>query len=383
MSEPILTFNISPDEPKPPKMGVEHDGENVTVAEVLDWFEVHDPRHGGKSEECHREQVRVRALFRQTHGHLITEKCRPFMLVEFVNAQSGLKSNWSRRRWGTTIARPFAWAARMGFIRWNPFSGGCFETGEGGRDWQPSEYKALLARATQEFRRVLIFIRVSGMRPGEIMGLEWDEVDLEGKSITIPKEKTKAKRVRHVPINTTMAQILDWLKRDQAAGREPRLSQVTKRKTTTTHVFRNSHGGAWTTESLTKQMRKIRKDAGLSYAVKLHSGRHTFATAALMAGVDLFSLMNLLGHRDMATTKRYVHLANKCKFLQDAMERVVGGNALPSDIKQLSGPEPEPEPLTVDEQANRLSLDDLRKAAAEAQADFDDFLRGEGKEGAA
>jgi site-specific recombinase XerD len=42
---------------------------------------------------------------------------------------------------------------------------------------------------------------------------------------------------------------------------------------------------------------------------KWHDCRHTFASRLVMAGVDLYSVAKLLGHKDIKVTMRYAHLA--------------------------------------------------------------------------
>src|SRR5262249_40072652 len=64
----------------------------------------------------------------------------------------------------------------------------------------------------------------------------------------------------------------------------------------------------WTYNRLKRHMRRAVKQAGLS-GVTFHTLRHTFASHAVMSGVDLHTLSRLLGHRTLQMTMRYSHLA--------------------------------------------------------------------------
>ena len=55
---------------------------------------------------------------------------------------------------------------------------------------------------------------------------------------------------------------------------------------------------------------KLRGLAGLD-DVRIHDCRHTFASHAVMSGLDLYTVGRLLGHADVASTERYAHLADE------------------------------------------------------------------------
>lgn len=63
-----------------------------------------------------------------------------------------------------------------------------------------------------------------------------------------------------------------------------------------------------------------------------HDLRFTFASRLVMAGVDLPSVMKLMGHRNIQTTMRYAHLAPK--HLAEAAERMVRPTDTTTDTKQ-------------------------------------------------
>jgi hypothetical protein len=73
-------------------------------------------------------------------------------------------------------------------------------------------------------------------------------------------------------------------------------------------LFVNRRGGRLQAGSLQRMLKRWLRDAGLDgRGYTIHSLRHTFATLALRAGVDVRSLQDLLGHEDLSTTALYLH----------------------------------------------------------------------------
>ncbi|HJP99535.1 MAG TPA: site-specific integrase [Rhodanobacteraceae bacterium] len=135
----------------------------------------------------------------------------------------------------------------------------------------------------------------TGLRRGELFGLEWRDVDLSRAELIVRAENAKSGKARHMPLN---AEACDVLKRWKGAGGDEGL------------VF-PGRGGA--------RMTNINKAwAGLCETAKLedfhfHDCRHHFASKLVMAGVDLNTVRELLGHADIAMTLRYAHLAPEHK----------------------------------------------------------------------
>jgi site-specific recombinase XerD len=141
----------------------------------------------------------------------------------------------------------------------------------------------------------------TGMRLGEMYSLTWENVNILRKVLTIPRSKNG--QTRHVPLNATALSALAAL-RTRGDGTGP--------------VVRNLDGEAlagpryWFEPALPKA--KIRR-------FSWHCLRHTFASRLVMAGVDLRTVQELMGHKSIEMTVRYSHLAPKHTLA--AVERLV------------------------------------------------------------
>ncbi len=146
----------------------------------------------------------------------------------------------------------------------------------------------------------------TGMRRGEQYRLRWQDVNLKTGIITIPRTKHGEKR--HVPINSAARVALEamWL-----------------RRTAPGYVCPGAEG------ERARDWRRWFEEAAHSGGIEnfhWHDLRHTFASRLVMAGVDLRSVQELLGHKTIAMTVRYSHLAPT--HLQEAIERLT---AKPTD----------------------------------------------------
>jgi integrase len=136
----------------------------------------------------------------------------------------------------------------------------------------------------------------TGMRRGELFALTWHSVDLAGGRITVHGTTAKSGTTRHVPLNAeAVAALRSW--RDQAPD-------------SSGPVFSGKHGDALT--SVRRSWEGVLRAAGIS-GFRWHDLRHTFASKLVMAGVDLNTVRELLGHSDYKMTQRYAHLAPEHK----------------------------------------------------------------------
>lgn len=131
----------------------------------------------------------------------------------------------------------------------------------------------------------------TGLRRGELFGLEWQSVNLGAALLTVAAGTAKSRRARHVPLNDEAGDVLKrWKKQSSGTGL----------------VFPGVGGGKLT--NINRSWAGLVKDAEL-VDFRFHDLRHTFASNLVMAGVDLNTVRELLGHADITMTLRYAHLA--------------------------------------------------------------------------
>lgn len=135
----------------------------------------------------------------------------------------------------------------------------------------------------------LRLLLLTGCREREILTLRWDAVDLERGFLRLADTKT-GRSVR--PLGAAAAELLDALPR--VAG--------------SPFVFPGARDGK-PLQDVSRLWYAVRLAAGLP-DVRLHDLRHSFAAVSASGGDSLLVTRALLGHRHVATTQRYAHLAD-------------------------------------------------------------------------
>jgi integrase len=174
------------------------------------------------------------------------------------------------------------------------------------------EIPTLMAIAIQEdmFCEVTLALN-TGLRLEEMRRLEWQDIDLKHKQLIVTKSKSK--RPRTVPLNRAV--------REALVTQKERYGHLV-------YVFPGGIGGVkgkgqWTlpkirSENWWQKLSIRRMQEELPSLKKLppgrtgrgwHALRHTFATRAVRADIDMFKLKDWMGHKQIDTTMRYVHVA--------------------------------------------------------------------------
>jgi integrase len=155
---------------------------------------------------------------------------------------------------------------------------------------------------TDHLSPIVLLAINTGLRRGELLQLNWDDVDLERAILTVRGEGAKSGKTRHVPLNAEAVRVLrEW--------QGPTRSGL---------IFPGEDGEQMT--HLKSAWMRVAKMAKLR-AFRFHD-RHTFASKLVQRGVDLNTVRELLGHSDFSLTLRYAHLAaeNKAAAVAKLME---------------------------------------------------------------
>jgi len=163
----------------------------------------------------------------------------------------------------------------------------------------PEECELLLAHASGAIYEMILTALRTGMRQGELKGLQWTAIDWQNRSLAVRHSRDdhlkellppKNNRERHIPLDVDLYEM--FYRRKQATG----------------YVFLQRNGQPFNKDRLHHAIGALCAASGLR-KIGWHTLRHTFASHLAMRGVPILAIKELLGHESITTTMRYAHLA--------------------------------------------------------------------------
>jgi len=178
------------------------------------------------------------------------------------------------------------------WCRDNPVSKVSMEKENNKRDrWLTADDEEKLIKVSPHWlREVVLFALHTGMRMGEILSLTWDGVSLFRKTVTVFHSKNGERRT--IPINRVVFEL-------------PK-EKTKVRPIKTNLVFYGKVCTPMDDNNLRRAFRNAVKKAKIEN-FRFHDLRHTFATRLIQAGVDIYKVQRLLGHKSPIMTQRYAH----------------------------------------------------------------------------
>lgn len=270
---------------------------SVTFRELCDDALQHS-RAENSEKQTYELGLRIHQLL-PVFGSRPAESVKKNEIVAWLVEQTS-ERNWaasSRNRWQATFSLIFRVGIENEKIDRNPAAGIRRKTEGNGRvrflsDVEEIRLHSAIEHRFPEFLPHFLLSIHTGMRMGEQYSMRWNQVSFERRQVHLPK--TKNGHPRTIPLNTVALKALQRMR-----------GQVTPLGTTP--VFPSAWSGdalqgsrGWFPTALEEA-----KIEGYTW----HCNRHTFASRLVMAGVDLRTIAELLGHRTLQMVMRYSHLA--------------------------------------------------------------------------
>ncbi|MEO5344103.1 MAG: site-specific integrase [Gammaproteobacteria bacterium SHHR-1] len=239
---------------------------------------------------------------KETFAGVIMNRLQPALISQHIQArQVAGRSNATINRELEVLSAAITWANREGWRLPNPVSNRMLKEPEGRVRWiTRAEAAALLKAAEAEPKAphlapLILLALHTGMRRGEMLGLEWTRVDLHRNLVYLDAVHTKAGKRRSVPLNVLARSAL----LQQARFRSEHCPD-------SRWVFCKAEG---------KQVGDVKRSFATACKradildFRFHDLRHTCAAWLVQAGVPLTEVRDVLGHSTIQMTERYAHLA--------------------------------------------------------------------------
>ena len=259
-------------------------------------------------------------IFKKSFGNPFLEDIGPLMIEKFKAER--LESGTSKARVNRNLAllkKMFNLAIDWGHAKENPVRKVKFFSEKDNlkeRILTREEEARLLEKSADHLRPIIVTALHTGMRRGEILSMEWNQVDLVKRNIRV--DKTKSGKTRYIPINHVVYAELIGLK---------------ARNGKSEHVFLNPMTHSPIHDVKTAFNAATRR-AGIK-GLRFHDLRHTFASRLVEGGTDLITVKDLLGHHSVLITQRYTHSRSDQKM--SAVQRLAEVEvALPENVLKLS-----------------------------------------------
>ncbi|MBI3464897.1 MAG: tyrosine-type recombinase/integrase [Planctomycetes bacterium] len=221
----------------------------------------------------------------------------------------------------TAVKRAFNWAADEGYIDHSPIARikKPPRTGRGEEAYlMPDQWQKLVATVkdgqkpyeVEPFLDYITVMKETGCRPQEIRKVEARHLDHAAKRWVFPVEESKdgkkTKQKRIVELGDVAYGICQKLALKHPEG----------------PLFRNSDGKPWTNYALSCRCQRLEEKLG--FEVFPYAIRHTFATEAILNGVDVITIARLMGHSDLAMLNRiYQHVMRDKEYMQKARAKAI------------------------------------------------------------
>ena len=284
--------------------------DTLVVATLCDLFLEYSQAHHSPSSYANYKHFLQ--AFCKNFGRLNASEIKPFHVTRWVDGKK--KWNGAKRHAIIAVKRVFSWAEQQGLIATNqlrPIKAPRAKTRD--RVLTADERKLIFgAIRDKAFRHFLEALLGTGCRPSEVAGVTAANVNLELGLWVLPQHKTAKKTGK--PRVVYLSPALLKLTKDQMA------------KYPTGPLFPNTRGQPFRHNAWRCRFRRLREKFPSLQGVVAYSCRHSYATDALVNGVGIAQLAELMGHQDASMVARvYGHIAQNIDHMRRAAAQATQG----------------------------------------------------------
>jgi integrase len=285
--------------------------DRITVAQICDLFlDTSKRRHAADTYENYRHFLQA---FCDRYGRELANSIKPFHLTKWLDEHPAWKGG--RRHAVLSVKRAFSFADKQGILSPNPIRG--VQAERHGRRTRvltkEEEVEILAAIGDEQFRQFVSAMLATGCRPSEVARVTAADVDLDVGVWVFDRHKTAKKTGRPRVIYLTPA-VLE-------------LTRALMAKHPEGPLFRGPRGGRpFSRNNIRCRFRRLREKLPHLKHFVSYNLRHTYATRALVNGVGVAQVAELLGHTSTEmVSKVYGHLAGEFAHMREAARRATDG----------------------------------------------------------
>lgn len=283
--------------------------DEIPTAQVCDLFLSHSERHNERATYLWYKHFLQ--SFSTLYGRTAAHELKPIHVSKWLDANT-----WKGGRRNAVIAvkRAFNWADKQGVLSPNPLRN--VEKPPAGRRTRlvtPAERDEILAAVKdRNFREFLTALYLTGCRPSEVSRVTAANVNLDLGVWIFDQHKTgkKTGKPRIIYLSPEMLEMSRRLIAEHPEG----------------PLFPSRKLGPFSKNAIRIRFRRLREKLPHLKGVVAYAYRHSYASDALVNGVGIAEVAELLGHTDTRmVSKHYGHLNQKVAHMRDAAKRATGG----------------------------------------------------------
>lgn len=273
-----------------------------TVNELIERYEAD---HDFKQKRDRRNQERQLKFWKERIGDKRLSDVSRALIIQVRDELASEKTRQGKKRAAATVNRflasishAFSKAVEWEWVDTNPCKGVSRMTEPKGRDrYLSDDERERLLTASQEvnptLHLIILLALATGARRGEIMNLEWKDIDFKAGRAMLHQTKNDEKRAMPV-----VGYAMDLLKEHRKTNRQLKDKLVFPDPRDRTRPW--NFEATW---------RKVKREAEIK-DFRFHDLRHSAASYLAMGGASMAEIAEVLGHKTLAMVKRYSHLSD-------------------------------------------------------------------------